>query len=97
MNHLDAFYLIFASVTLFLSLTYFLLNSYFSLNTRKFKRVQTNDISDVTVLIPVYGEKEEVFERVVSSVSRQGVKFLVVGDGCDEPTNRSPQNMEENS
>ncbi|MEM0069393.1 glycosyltransferase family 2 protein [Metallosphaera sp.] len=85
MNQLDAFYLIFGSLTLFLSLVYFILNSYFSINVRMPRRVDSNKLSDVTVLIPVYGEKASVFERVISAVAEQDVKFLVVGDGCDEP------------
>ncbi|BCS92422.1 glycosyltransferase family 2 protein [Metallosphaera javensis (ex Sakai et al. 2022)] len=85
MNQVDAFYLIFGSLTLFLSLIYFILNSYFSINVKSPRRTDSNRLSDVTVLIPVYAEKPSIFERVISSVYAQDVKFLVVGDGCDEP------------
>lgn len=40
---------------------------------------------DLTVLIPVYNEDPELFEKVVSSVRDEGLKFIVVGDGCNSP------------
>ncbi|QKR00176.1 glycosyltransferase [Metallosphaera tengchongensis] len=85
MNSFITIYLIFGSITLSLSLVYFLLISYFSVNSKKFARNPVKDLSDVTVLIPVYGEDEAVFRKVISSVARQGARILVVGDGCDEP------------
>ncbi|MEM3914958.1 MAG: glycosyltransferase family 2 protein [Metallosphaera sp.] len=85
MNEINALYLIFGSITLSLSLIYFLLNSFLALNLREPKRIKVSSLSDVTVLIPVYQERADIFENVVSSVSRQGVKFIVVGDGSDEP------------
>ncbi len=40
---------------------------------------------DLTVLIPVYNEDPELFEKVVSSVRDEGLRFIVVGDGCNSP------------
>ncbi|ACP47574.1 glycosyl transferase family 2 [Sulfolobus islandicus Y.N.15.51] len=41
--------------------------------------------SEITVLIPVYKEDVDVFKEVIDSVKKQDLKFIVVGDGCDEP------------
>ncbi|WP_338598852.1 glycosyltransferase [Sulfolobus tengchongensis] len=41
--------------------------------------------SDITVLIPVYNEDVSVFKEVINSVKREDLKFVVVGDGCDDP------------
>ncbi|WP_160164875.1 glycosyltransferase [Candidatus Acidianus copahuensis] len=42
-------------------------------------------ISDLTVVIPVYREDVNVFERVVKSLSSYKINFLVIGDGQDKP------------
>ncbi|QGA68135.1 glycosyltransferase [Sulfolobus sp. E11-6] len=41
--------------------------------------------SEITVLIPVYKEDVNVFKEVIDSVKKQDLKFIVVGDGCEEP------------
>ncbi|MEM3939915.1 MAG: glycosyltransferase, partial [Saccharolobus sp.] len=40
---------------------------------------------DITVLIPVYKEDKKIFRDVINSVKKQGLKIIVVGDGCEEP------------
>ncbi|MEM3352216.1 MAG: glycosyltransferase, partial [Saccharolobus sp.] len=40
---------------------------------------------DITALIPVYKEDKKIFRDVINSVKKQGLKFIVVGDGCEEP------------
>ncbi|MCL5408089.1 MAG: glycosyltransferase [Candidatus Thermoplasmatota archaeon] len=40
---------------------------------------------DVTVLVPVFKEKVEVFDRVIQRIVAQGTRFVVVGDSSDEP------------
>ncbi|AHC52391.1 hypothetical protein SUSAZ_00635 [Sulfolobus acidocaldarius SUSAZ] len=41
--------------------------------------------TDITVLIPVYNEVEDIFRKVIKSVSSMGLKFVVVGDGINQP------------
>ncbi|MCL4334575.1 MAG: glycosyltransferase [Candidatus Thermoplasmatota archaeon] len=40
---------------------------------------------DVTIVVPVYKEKESVFREVLQAISLQGTSFIVVGDGNDQP------------
>jgi cellulose synthase/poly-beta-1,6-N-acetylglucosamine synthase-like glycosyltransferase len=51
------------------------------------KQPQVNRYSskDVTVVIPVYREDEGLFLDTVKSVASQGVRFMVIGDGCSSP------------
>jgi cellulose synthase/poly-beta-1,6-N-acetylglucosamine synthase-like glycosyltransferase len=68
-----------------LTITYFILITYYGLKYKP-KRYNTNFTkSDITVLIPVYKEDVRLFEQVIKSIARIGLKLIVVGDGVDEP------------
>jgi len=41
--------------------------------------------NDITVLIPVYNEDINIFKNVIDSVKKEKLKFIVVGDGCEDP------------
>ncbi len=67
------------------TLIYYLVNTYSSL---RYKSVSDDSIVDkdqVTIVMPVYNENHEVFIKSIDSVSRQGSKFVVVGDSSLEP------------
>lgn len=67
------------------TLLYYIINSYSSLRyTSKVDSTLYNS-DDVTIVMPVYNEKVEVFTESIESVSRQGCKFVVVGDSSLEP------------
>jgi len=64
---------------------YYVVNSFYS---RRFSRENIrNDLGpeDVTILIPVYNEDENIFRECIESVSQQNCKFIVVGDSSNEP------------
>jgi len=78
----------FSIILTILTFLYFILNSVFSLkNINSSKQASSNvsDLNEITVIIPVYKEKPEIFEECVKSVKMQNVKFIVVGDGVTEP------------
>ena len=68
-----------------LSFIYYVLNVYYAEKYRPEISNKKPDISEATVLIPVYNEDENIFRNVLRSVKSQGVKFVVVGDACNEP------------
>ncbi len=69
-----------------ISFTYYVLNSYSSVYYKdeqgRFGKV---DKSKVTIGIPVYNENVETFRDVIKAASRQGVRFIVLGDSSNEP------------
>ncbi|MEM3675839.1 MAG: glycosyltransferase [Thermoplasmataceae archaeon] len=77
-------YLVLGSLTL-TTFIYYVVNSFFS------RRYSTSNVrndlgpDDVTIVIPVYNEEEEIFKECIDSVSAQGSKFIVVGDSSYEP------------
>ena len=68
-----------------LSFIYYVLNVYYAEKYRPEISNKKPDISEATILIPVYNEEENIFRNVLRSVKSQGVKFIVVGDACNEP------------
>ncbi|MGI0100679.1 MAG: glycosyltransferase [Candidatus Micrarchaeaceae archaeon] len=69
-----------------LSFLYYSVTSYFAMNYNdapKLKRA--SNPGDITIIVPVYKEGKDMFERCVESVRRQRARFLVVGDSSDEP------------
>lgn len=67
------------------TLVYYLINSYSSLRYTSKTDASLVDLDDVTIVMPVYNEKIEIFTESIESVSRQGCKFIVVGDSSLEP------------
>lgn len=67
------------------STIFYLVNSFRSFFFKD--KTVNNDFTkdDVTIVIPVYREREDVFSDVIEAVSRQKTSFIVVGDGNDEP------------
>ncbi len=82
-------YLILISVfTTLLYFLYYALNAYYLVKHRQEPEdidEEANMEKDVTILIPVYNEKVDVFERVIQGVKSQGTKFVVVGDSSNQP------------
>ncbi len=80
-------YLLYLYISIFLSIcssAYIFLVFYFGRKKDKdTKSLETK--KDVTILIPVYKEDKNLFERCIKTVKEQEVNFIVVGDGCDEP------------
>lgn len=67
------------------TLLYYLINSYSSLRYASKTDPSIVNRDDVTIVMPVYNEKVEIFEESVESISRQQCKFIVVGDSSLEP------------
>lgn len=77
-------YLIIGLLTI-TTLIYYLINAYSSLRyTSKTDPTLANK-DEVTIVMPVYNERVEIFEESVESISQQGCKFIVVGDSSLEP------------
>ena len=80
-------YVILISVlTTIIYFIYYALNTYYLMKHRsepEKSEALTND--DVTVLVPVFKEKVEVFDRVIQRIVAQGTRFVVVGDSSNEP------------
>lgn len=68
-----------------ISFIYYTVNSYSSLKLRAVTNTGNVDLSKVTIAMPVYNEDVEVFTESIESISKQGCKFVVVGDSSDEP------------
>ena len=68
-----------------ISLIYYISNARRSINYRVCSNNHEDDVKDVTVVVPVYNEDHWLFERCISSISRQGSPFIVVGDSSLEP------------
>ena len=73
-------------VTTVMYFLYYTLNAYYLMKHKK-EESDTKRYSsdDVTILIPVYNEKVDVFEKVIRQVKEQGTKYVVVGDSSNEP------------
>ncbi|BBG23079.1 hypothetical protein IC006_0363 [Sulfuracidifex tepidarius] len=69
----------------FVSIVYFLIIFIYGRKPVTAKKLGKYHAKDVTVVIPVYREDESTFLETVKSVAKQGVKFIVVGDGCSFP------------
>ena len=73
-------------VTTVMYFLYYTLNAYYLM---KHKREESDgkgySSDDVTILVPVYNEKVDVFEKVIRQVKEQGTKYVVVGDSSNEP------------
>jgi cellulose synthase/poly-beta-1,6-N-acetylglucosamine synthase-like glycosyltransferase len=46
---------------------------------------ENSGAKDVTIVVPIYNERVDVFEKVIQGVKVQGAKFVVVGDSSNEP------------
>lgn len=77
-------YLIIGILTL-ATLIYYLVNSYSSFRYSSVTDDSLVDKDKVTIVMPVYNENVDVFTDSIDSVSRQGSKFVVVGDSSLEP------------
>lgn len=77
-------YLALLAVTI-ISFVYYLLNAYYSTYYRKGETTSNVDLSEATIVMPVYNEDVEVFRKAIISLSLQGSKFIVVGDSSLEP------------
>ncbi len=51
---------------------------------QKFSSIRVNK-NEITALIPVYNENVDTFKEVINSVKDNGINFIVVGDGCNQP------------
>lgn len=65
---------------------YYTLNAFYLIKHKQEKSdAKGSSIKDVTILIPVYNEKVDVFEKVIRQVKQQGTRYVVVGDSSNEP------------
>jgi cellulose synthase/poly-beta-1,6-N-acetylglucosamine synthase-like glycosyltransferase len=80
-------YLILISVaTAVIYFFYYILNVYYLMQKRSDPGELEEDTErDVTIIVPVYDEKVEVFERAIDRISVQGSRFVVIGDSSYEP------------
>jgi cellulose synthase/poly-beta-1,6-N-acetylglucosamine synthase-like glycosyltransferase len=81
---IEIFFLVFGLLGA-IPVVYLLVNTYLARKRHPPGVRTTVPLTDITVVIPVYEQKVEVFRASVVSVSRQGCAFVVVGDGCLEP------------
>lgn len=77
-------YLLIGLITI-TTLLYYLINAYSSLRYTSNTDPSKVNRNEVTIVMPVYNEKVEVFEESVESISLQGSRFIVVGDSSLEP------------
>ncbi|MEM0130118.1 MAG: glycosyltransferase [Thermoplasmatales archaeon] len=78
--------LLISVVTTAVYLIYYFVNVYYLVRHRGSEERESNiESGDVTILIPVYNEKVDLFTKVIDSAISQGVVVLVVGDSIDEP------------
>lgn len=88
MNHLYLYLLLFSFVIIVIYLIYYTVNVYYALKHKgEGQRVanSTDTPNDVTIIVPVYNEKVNLFEEAIERICKQGAKFIVVGDSSFEP------------
>ena len=83
MQFMFLFILLISIALSFLSIIYYI----FNLSARKNKQIKSINVNidNVTAIVPVYNEKPRIFERTISSLYREHVKFIVIGDASSEP------------
>ncbi len=64
---------------------YLLVNAFLSRHRGSVGRAPPADPRDVTIVVPVHAERPERFAECLRSVTRDGCRVIVVGDGVDEP------------
>ncbi|MCL4412479.1 MAG: glycosyltransferase, partial [Candidatus Thermoplasmatota archaeon] len=65
---------------------YYSVNTYYLMQHRSEPTFGVDSsVGDVTVVVPVYNEKVDVFKKVVNGIQIQGTRFVVVGDSSNEP------------
>ncbi len=65
---------------------YYSVNTYYLMQHRSEPTLGVDSsVGDVTVVVPVYNEKVDVFKEVVKNIQIQGTRFVVVGDSSNEP------------
>ncbi len=67
------------------SAAFYLINSLRSVFYKDATSVEYHKPDEVTIVVPVYNEDEEIFREVLDSLSEQESNILVVGDGVDFP------------
>ncbi len=73
-------------LTTIIYLLYYSVNTYYLTRHESVTKPELNvDLEEVTVVVPVYNEKVDVFEKVVAAIKEQNVRFVVVGDSSNEP------------
>lgn len=73
-------------VTTLIYLMYYVINVYYLVRHRSDSSNNMSSAStDVTILVPVFNERLDVFKRVIERISAQGSRFVVVGDSSNEP------------
>ncbi len=68
-----------------ISAIFYFVNSYRSVRYVQQKSEIGHLPSEVTIVVPVYNEDPELFDKVIQKVSLQKAGFVVVGDGCFQP------------
>ncbi len=68
-----------------ISAGFYLINSIRSVFYKDNTKVSDHKVEEVTIVVPVYNEDSEIFEKVIASLSSQGSPVLVVGDGVEKP------------
>ncbi|MCL4376707.1 glycosyltransferase [Candidatus Parvarchaeota archaeon] len=80
-------YLAYIYISIIISVSsslYILLIFYFY--KKKEKTESNNNTKDsLTIIIPVYNEDKELFEKCIEAVKKQKTKFIVIGNGCYSP------------
>ncbi len=87
MLFLRNYFLLVYAVFGIISISYYLINANRSVNYKHKQRKlnKTDTYKDVTILVPVYNEALNSFERCIKSVKKQNTNFIVVGDSSYEP------------
>lgn len=80
-------YFIYSLSFTIITILYFFLNSFFAVisNNRKTQHSSFYNLSDLTVVIPVYKEEIDIFEKVIRTLYDTRLEFIVVGDSVLEP------------
>lgn len=79
--HLEFITVLVALIFSIISAVFYLINSIRSVFYKDNTAVTYHSPSEVTVVIPVYNEDVKVFRETISSISKQGSDFVVIGDG----------------
>ncbi len=83
--HLFLLIIIVGSVFSVVSTIFYVINSYRSVRYKQPMNDIASGPSDVTIIVPVYKENTDFFEKVLTAIQTQGANVIVVGDGCTYP------------
>jgi cellulose synthase/poly-beta-1,6-N-acetylglucosamine synthase-like glycosyltransferase len=83
--HLFLLIIIIGSAFSIVSTIFYIINSYRSVRYKQPVNDNHSEPGDLTIIVPVYNEDPDLFDKVLTAIQPQGANVIVIGDGCSYP------------